>query len=188
MATIVTAAVDLTDDEKVSLSKILGCSKADLPGQLAGFASADLEEYARMFLGEKVFKRGSDILEYRLLLLIQHAFDDLLPNEARISSLFQITTSQSRSLLRSIMSKYQYLLENALKKSALKAIKAATYKKDDDVWVTTFDSVNVVDALNLRLAQLDPKAAPILRQRDSVANYDIKPGSILILRDDLGIK
>jgi hypothetical protein len=81
---------------------------------VAKYADAAAEEYIRMILGQRVFTRGQDIREYRLYLLVKHVFAGKLPTEQQICSLFQTTTTQSRALLRAVMSKYQYELQEAI--------------------------------------------------------------------------
>ncbi|HYM60686.1 MAG TPA: hypothetical protein VEZ11_07320, partial [Thermoanaerobaculia bacterium] len=110
----ITVDLDLSDPETKQLAGTLGCSVKDLPAKLSDSCSAAAEEYARMFLGQKVFTRGSDIQEYRLFLLIRHAFGGSIPDEQHISDLFQTTASQSGSLIRSVMSKFQYELRQVI--------------------------------------------------------------------------
>src|SRR5207244_13298060 len=90
------------------------CSQTKLAETLAPFAAAALHEVVTMFLGQKVFTRGSDILEYRLFLLVQHAFGNRVPTEKQVSKLFQTTATASRALIRSVMSQHQYQLQDAI--------------------------------------------------------------------------
>lgn len=66
-----------------------------------------------MFIGQRVFTRGRDIQEYRLFLLIRGPFGNTIPDDQMVCDLFQ-TTTQSRALVRSVMSKYQYELSQAI--------------------------------------------------------------------------
>src|SRR6266702_5846176 len=97
----VTAAIKLSADDQKELARILECHPKEMEKTLAPYTSAALTELVTMFLGQKVFSRGSDILEYRLLLLIQHAFANQIPDEQRVCRLFQTTATGSRSLIRS---------------------------------------------------------------------------------------
>ncbi|HEY8788095.1 MAG TPA: hypothetical protein VIM10_03025 [Actinopolymorphaceae bacterium] len=91
--------------ERKQLAATLGCDAKDLTKTLKAYGEAASEEYVRMILGQKVFTRGTDIREYRLSLLITHVFGGRLPSEQLISALFQTTATQSRALLRAVMSK-----------------------------------------------------------------------------------
>jgi len=57
-------AVDLTvsPEERRQLARILGCTDDSLDDALTAFATAALQEYVQMFLGQRVLTRGSDIL------------------------------------------------------------------------------------------------------------------------------
>ncbi|WP_217883844.1 hypothetical protein [Halomonas citrativorans] len=105
-----TTTINFTPAEEAEISEILGCSVADLNGKLNSYVSASFKEYLSMVRGQKVFKRGSDMLEYRLFLLIESAFGGTVPDERTVSSLFQTTLTESRSLIRAVISKYQYQL------------------------------------------------------------------------------
>ncbi len=88
--------LNLNTTERAQLARILGCGEAELDDKLGSYATAALEEYLRMFLGQRVFTRGSDIVEYRLLLLTKEAFQGRLPDEQRVCALFQRSVTGSR--------------------------------------------------------------------------------------------
>ena len=109
----ITVDLPLNAEEKAQLAGILRCDPDALDAVLAPYAAAALEEYARMFIGQRVFTRGSDIHEYRLFLLIKQPLEGRIPDEQQVSDLFQTTATQSRSLIRSVLAKYQYELQEA---------------------------------------------------------------------------
>src|SRR5487761_1693635 len=78
----------LTAEERKQLAATFGCETPKLTKEIGKYAIAAQEEYLRMILGQRVFTRGQDILEYRLYLFIKNVFDGRLPSEQRISSLF----------------------------------------------------------------------------------------------------
>src|ERR1039458_7388469 len=102
----------LTSVERDQLAQILACEVSELDQVLSSYGSAALEEYVRMILGQRVFTRGSDILEHRLLLLVKEAFGGRIPDEQRVSALFQLSSTGSRSLIRAVLAKYQYELRD----------------------------------------------------------------------------
>src|SRR5665213_2073062 len=89
--------MDLSADDRKQLAAIFDCDLASLDATLAKYHSAAEEEYVRMILGQRVFTRGTDIREYRMLLLIQHVFANRLPTERTICALFQTSTTQGRA-------------------------------------------------------------------------------------------
>jgi hypothetical protein len=177
----VTATVVLTDAERTELARILDCPAGQLAQRLRPFASAALKEYVTMFLGQKVFNRGSDMREYRLFLLIEEAFHNEVPEEQEISRLFQTTATESRSLIRSVMSKYQYQIQEALKRSIAHVIEEAQQPEEGESYRVTVNSRAVVEAMNRALAGEDGTLQPVRKVRDSVATYEISPASYACL-------
>lgn len=180
-------SITLTDEEKRQLAGILSCTEADLETVLQPYGRAAVQEYLRMFLGQKVFTRGMDLQEYRLFLLIKEAFGNQVPEEQRICDLFQTTATQSRSLLRSVMSKYQYELHDAINASCRQLIANATYDKDLDEWVVTINSDNMVEALNRAIGAMDGALPQVAKKRGSVCSYVLKPSSYERLCQHFGV-
>src|SRR5579863_264630 len=90
---------NLPIEDREQLARILNVKEPDLDSLLNRVAAAATAEYIEQFLGRKVFTRGSDMREYRLLCLI-HQLYGRIPAEGEVSALFQTTTAQSRALLR----------------------------------------------------------------------------------------
>jgi hypothetical protein len=170
------------------LAGILGCTPQALPTALKPFAEAAIQEYVAMFLGQKVLKRGSDILEYRLFLMIQHAFAGQLPDEQTIATLFQATPGESRSLIRGVVTRYRTSLKSSIEASLKAIIAAADRKKDTDNYTVVVKSRNLIDALNAILSQKDGTLTSIVRKKDSVSTYEIKPSSYQELASRFGVK
>lgn len=173
----VQATVNLSDEEKTEITQILHCTEAELPNVLKKFSSAALQEYISMILGQKVFKRGTDILEYRLFLLIEEVFNNMVPDEQEVCKLFQTTSTESRSLIRSVISKYQYQLKVAVEKTIKRILKNAQQENDQSPYTITINSQNVVEELNRQLASIDGNLTAVTKKRGSVSIYEIKPSS-----------
>ena len=58
-----TVNLDLSETEENNLRRILGQTDGKWPAAFEPFAGAAVEEYARMFIGQRVFTRGSDVRE-----------------------------------------------------------------------------------------------------------------------------
>lgn len=173
----ITTTLTLTAPEEAEISAILGCNVADLNTHLNSCLAASIQEYLAMFRGQKVFKRGSDLLEYRLLLLIETAFNGEIPDERTVSSLFQTTLTESRSLIRSVISKYQYQLKSHIEKTLGASLIAANRQNNTQDYTVVIKSQNVVDELNKALADIDGSLAPVGKKRGSVSTYEISPSS-----------
>lgn len=171
---------DLSPEEREKLVGIIGCTHESLEATLSTFCSAAFQEYVRMFLGQKVFTRGSDIREYRLFLLIKHAFGGQLPDEQKVCDLFQTTVSQSRSLIRSVMSKYQYELSNAIGTTLRVTLERAIQPVPGGDYEFTVNSENIVSAMNHKLATLAIVDGPFIqvsKKKGTVSTYLLKPAS-----------
>jgi hypothetical protein len=177
----ISISLELTNDEQTQLAAILGTTTGELEDALAPFAKAALEEYARMFLGQRVFTRGSDAREFRLLLLIKHAFENRFPDDQRISDLFQTTLSESRSLIKSVSAKYQYELAGA-KEATLKAVLDSAEQRDD-IWLLSINSRTVVEQLNRDLVQLGSDLPPVRLKENTGSTYVVAASSFEKLRE-----
>lgn len=166
------------EDQK-ELASILSCTSGELAQQLSNYGTAALQEYITMFLGQKVFRRSADILEYRLFLLIKGPLGGQIPNEQVVSNLFQTTSTESRSLIRSVMSKYQYQLRNAIENSIKMILENATkqVEDEDEYYVMVVNSYNLIAEMNNSLAEIDGSLPPITKKRGGISTYLIKPSS-----------
>jgi hypothetical protein len=168
------AKLDLSADEIEKLSQILSCKPASLPDILANHANAALREYVDMYIGQKVFRRGSDILEYRVFLLVQYVFDNAMPDESQISRLFQTTSGESRSLIRAIMSKYQYQINHAVEQSIKNHLEGAKWNDEESLYLIKINNKNIVDALNLALSDMEGSLDQVSKMPGIVSSYRIK--------------
>lgn len=173
----VTITLNFTPAEETEVAAILGCSIADLNNQLNTCAKASLSEYLTMFRGQKVFKRGSDMLEYRLLLLIENTFNGEIPDERTVSSLFQTTLTESRSLIKSVISKFQYQLRHHIDNTLKATLQRATRQNNTLDYTVVINSQNVVNELNKTLADIDGSLSAIIKKKGSVSTFEIPPSS-----------
>jgi hypothetical protein len=173
--------IDLEDSEELLLRQILNLGEQDdLDIALEGYAKASLEEYIKMFYGQKVFTRGSDFKEYRLYLIIMNALSEKIPNEDFVSRLFQLTTTESRSLIRSVMSKFQYDLNTAIDNSVSETLQSVN--QEENPYTFSCDK-NMVAHLNRVLTGLNGTLEPIKQKSNTTSIYEIKPSSYLALAE-----
>ena len=163
--------------DRKQLAASVGCSMDDLSERLKKFDAAAREEYLTMILGQRVFTRGQDMREWRLVLIIRHVFGGELPSEKVISNLFQTSTTQSRALLRAVMSKYQYELQEGIQATLRLTVSRATQAHDALVWTFATDSENIIDALNREIQGIDPALPQVTRMRNTVSTYEIAKSS-----------
>jgi hypothetical protein len=168
----------MEEHERRLLGNILGCSEEEFDISLSKFGKAAIEEYVRMFLGQKVFTRGADIKEYRLLLLIKTVFDNEIPEEQKVCDLFQMTSTESRSLIRSVMSKYQYELKEAITKTLVDKVSNVIYDESESYYTVDIKTENIVSELNRILGTVDGSLPPIARKKGTVSTYIIRTSAL----------
>lgn len=168
---------DIDIEDEIELASIIGCENDELSTKVSSFGKASIIEYLEMIQGVKVFKRGSDILEYRLFLLVNHVFDGKIPDEQVISKLFQATATESRGYLRSIISKYQYQLKAAIDDTIKEILSNAEAQTISGPYNITLNSMNVIEELNKKLTAIDGTLAPVSKKRGSVSTYEVTKSS-----------
>ncbi|MBB2151434.1 hypothetical protein [Pedobacter gandavensis] len=180
--------IDISNDEIDLLKRILDCAdQAALEQKLSRVGLASLTEYNKMILGQRVFTRGKDMMEFRLLNLIKHYFQGAIPSEQQISSLFQITSAESRSLIRSITSKYQYELSDIINGMLIRLLRDKTLKNEEENFKLPLDNIFFKDELNKRLGQLNNKLPMV--EKDGATNgiFTIQNSSYAALCNHFGI-
>ena len=168
--------------DKRLLTPSLGCRASELPARLRQLEAAALEEYVAMVLGQRNFTRGQDIREWRLVLIARHLFEGRLPGERFVSAAFQTSPAQSRGLLRAVLAKYQYELQDGIRATLSAAVASATPVRGTTTWVIVPESENVIDALNLEIQAIDPALPQIARRRATVGTYEVSQAAIDALR------
>lgn len=184
----VNVTLSLTAAENKQLAGILGCATDDLPSRLEAYLSAASEEYVRMFLGQRVFTRGSDIREYRLLLLMKHAFPRSIPDQRTISSLFQTTGPQSRSLTSAVLSKYQYELTDSVREALKQILRSISPAEDGDGYHVVIDNEHIIEVLNRELQAEDGTLPSVRRVAGTVSTYALAESAKRSLATRLGLK
>lgn len=170
--------MNLTTEQRALITSSLACTPAELDAKLATLAAAANEEYLRMILGQRVFTRGQDILEYRLLLLIQHLFGNRIPPEQVVCNLFQTTLSQSRTLIRSVLAKYQYELQGATRSTIKEVLSCATSDINDSALKRlTIVNASVVDAINRLITSIDGSLTVVSKVPGTGSTYQITASS-----------
>lgn len=177
----ITFQIDIENEDKAVLAHALDCAVNEVEAKLQAHARASLEEYVQLYLGRRVFSRGSDILEHRLALLIEHAYEGKVPPEGEIAALFQITLPQARSLVRSTLSKYRSQLRDATEKTVKSLLETAIWQNNDaEVWIE-IPAANVVDLMNQALVRRDRGAAGVKRHKDAIATYVVTKVAYAVL-------
>lgn len=177
----------ITREEERDLQELLGVTtNAELKEKLAKVVKAALREHVDMFLGKGVWTRGDDLLMHRLYLLTKHYFENRIPTEEEVSSLFQLIASRSRSLIRNVLSKYKSLLEDAITETVRKILSDLaggdpTQPKEATIpW-------NLVEEMNRILKTKRPELKEIRKVTGTAGMYKIEPDSYNLLCQELNV-
>ena len=181
--------VNIQDDEKELLKSILHCeTDNELNILLNKIGRSAFEENRRMIIGQKVFTRGRDILEYRLFNLIKFFFDGKIPDEQKICDLFQITATESRAFVRSIMSKYQYDLKETISLTLKEQVENIQKDENEEIYKLSIQNQYFKDELNRILGTIDTSLPIIEKERGTISTYIIQPSSYQKLCEHFGIE
>jgi hypothetical protein len=173
---------NVTDSDRAQLAYALGVDAAGVPGALDRLAAAATEEYLDMILGRRLPRRLEELREQRLILLVRHVFAGRLPTEEQVGRIFQLTPSQSRTLLRGVMAKHRYELADAVRATLDDTLRRAREDTEQGLWEVTADSATV-DTINAELASVDGSLPQVTRRRGTVSQYEIRPSAYAALRD-----
>ena len=118
---------------------------------MKGIIMASFIEYKDMLLGNGLPTRADEIKQHRLFHLIKHHFKGRIPNESEVSRMFQLTESESRSLIKNVRTRFRYQLENEINNTLKEVIVACSL--NNDKYETIIQSDNVLEELNRILTQ-----------------------------------
>ena len=118
---------------------------------------------------------------------IRELFANKIPDEQRICDLFQTTTSQSRSLIRSVLSKYQYELQEAVAESLKSLLLAQDPPDEGEIYEIPIHNESLVEEFNRRLAVGSPDLDSVKKKRGAVGTHVITRSAYFALREQLEI-
>lgn len=186
MAITISFDIELSPGDTTLLTTILNCEGSELNQKLNTIGSASFEEYIKMVLGQKVFTRGRDMLDYRLFVIIKHLFAGKIPDEQEICGLFQTTITESRSMIKSITSKYQYelklMIAETLKKEVERIVAYDVYR-----YQITKNNQFIINELNRILGNLSPMSDLIEKDSKKASLYLITEASYSKLCEHYGV-
>jgi hypothetical protein len=174
-----------TQDERQRLERLFKAKgNAKFSEALQKVVRAALNEYKEMFLGISLPSRAGEIRERRLLHLIKHYFLVGLPSEAEVSSMFQLTRSQSKSLIRNVMTKFHYDLKQEALNTLIKTVDQAKWNANRNEYHVAIQSDVVLNELNRIIGTEIPHLDPVSKVKDMARTYSISKDSRNALVDN----
>ncbi len=168
----------ITEEQVARLRLVLGADDDDaLRDALERVARASLDEYKEMLLGLGLPSRADEIQQHRLFFLIKRYFNGRLPTEAEVSAMFQLTQPRSRSLIRYVMTRYRFELEDEVLNSLAQTLRDAQENQELHQYEVEIQSDNVVEELNRIVGRRAPKSDRITKVRNTSRTFAITEDS-----------
>ena len=175
---------ELEKDDKKLLKKSLNVkTDKDLEQALTKLSKSAIFEYLSMFFEDGMPHSADEVKQHRLYLMILHYYRDRIPCEAEISSIFQLTNSQSKTLLRNTIASHQLEIGDQIKASLRAVIDVIVFDKTVPKYEIVIESEVFRDELNLIVAQNFPKLILISRKKGKAAVYVITQDTYLALKE-----
>jgi len=180
---------DIFDEDEIKkLKKVIGLKESDDPTDaFINVTNAALSEYKQMLLGMGLPSRADEILQYRLYYLIKHYFKEKMPTEPQVSSMFQLTPQKSRSIIRSVITRFRFDLENEVENTLKTTVSKAKWNEQKEEFHIVIRSYNIVDQLNRIIENEAPDLDPVRKVQVQARTYRISEDSCIVLCRALGI-
>lgn len=176
----------LTESEKEIIKDALGLNDADFDKKMMLLAKSAFLEYKKMLTEKGLPTRADEVMQERLYFLIVNYYGGLLPSESEVSSLFQLTQPQSKTLIKNVRSRYRTKIQSGIKNTLQNVVELAD-KYDDDSYRIVITSENILEELNLVISQKNPELKNITAVRGSAGEYSCKVDTYNLLKTELGI-
>lgn len=178
---------DLLDEQEIQkLMTLFNCqSDEEFNLALKNVTLAALTEYKEMLLGKGLPTRADEIKQHRLFHLVKHYFRGVMPTEAEVSSMFQLTETESRALIRNVRTRFRYQLEAEILNTLQQTVISA--ELNEDKYHVVIQSDNVLEELNRVVSTNAPQLDPITKVRGSARKYQISEDTFELLSNVLGV-
>jgi len=175
-------------DEREKLIALLRVSDdAGFAEALNKLALAALDEYRQMFLGMGLPSRANEIREYRLFYLIKRFFQQRIPDELEVASMFQLPITRSKNLILNVLARFRYNLQEQINNTLRAIIEGAEEIDDGRQYRVFIASTNMADELNRIIARSGLHLRQLTKVRNEHNLYLIAPDSYEHLRRELGL-
>lgn len=178
---------DLLDEQEIQkLMTLFNCqSHEEFNLALKNVTLAALTEYKEMLLGKGLPTRADEIKQHRLFHLVKHYFRGVMPTEAEVSSMFQLTETESRALIRNVRTRFRYQLEAEILNTLQQTVISA--ELNEDKYHVVIQSDNVLEELNRVVSTNAPQLDPVTKVRGSARKYQISEDTYELLSNVLGV-
>jgi len=175
---------DLTLAQQKTIQDALGIAdKKDLGGALEKIGKAAFLEYCKMIVENGTPSKIDDIREARLFLLIQHYFENRLPNENEVEQIFHLS-NKSKGLLKGTISHYKTRLTK-FNSFLLTYLSKATQNDNTTYYEFECKSITIIEELNSIVKDNWSSHELIKRVPNSASMFHCHPDTHQKLKDYL---
>jgi hypothetical protein len=184
--TITVSDAEFTAADKMLIKECLGLtSDEQLAQAISKLTKTAFMEYVKMFKEKGLPTRADEVQQERLFFLLNHYYGNRIPTENEISSIFQLTPSQSKTLLRNTKSRYRTRINNFIKNTLLTTLNSATQENDNAPYEFVCTSPTIVEEMNLIISQKGPTLQPIEKIRGIACKYSCAIDTFNLLQTEL---
>lgn len=183
--TITISDAELSVDDRALIQDCLGIDNVAFQGALERLTKSAFMEYAKMFKEKGIPTRADEVAQERLYFLLNHYYNTTLPSESEISSIFQLTQSQSKTLLKNTKSRYRTKIKAFLKNSLKATLAAAVQRGGENLWEFECISPSIIEELNYIVSQKGPSNHPVEKIRGFANRYSCKEDTYVLLNNEL---
>lgn len=169
--TISVSAAELSSADETLIQECLGLTTGQLNAALIKLCKTAFMEYVKMFKEKGLPTRADEVQQERLFFLLNYFFMNRLPSENEISSIFQLTPSQSKTLLRNTKSRYRTKISAYIKNTLFTTLNQATQLNSGDEYEFICTSPTTIEELNSIISQKGPALKPIEKIRGLASKY-----------------
>lgn len=181
--TIKISDLELSDLDKTLIQDCLGIDSNQINTALQKISKSAFMEYVKMFKEKGLPTRADEVQQERLYFLLNYFFENRLPSENEISSIFQLTPSQSKTLLRNTKSRYRTKINLFIRNTLNATLNSATQQDGNYQFVCT--SPTTVEEMNSIISQKGPELQPIEKIRGLASKYTCAVGTFNLLKSEL---
>lgn len=179
---------ELSEDDKLVIKECLSLNDQDnIDEHLVRLAKASFIEYIKMFKEKGLPTRADEVQQERLFFLLLHYFMNRVPFEHEISSIFQITQSQSRTLLRNTNSRFRTKIAQFIRNTIRTVLSTAVLNGDGDKYEMEITSGVIMEEINTYLSQRNAQLFPLKKKRGYLAIYECHEDTYDFLREQFEI-
>jgi ribosomal protein L22 len=178
---------EFSTEEIRIISECLSIKREDINSVLVKIAKTALMEYIKMFKEKGLPTRADEVMQERLFFLLLYYYIDRLPLESEISAIFQLTQSQSATLLRNTISRYRIKIQRYITNTLQAVIKSAKKNDETDNFEMIIKSKIILEELNRIIAQQGPSLVQISKKKGIASLYTCPEDTYNLLKKMVGL-